>query len=138
MAMTIAVAGFPASAQFYQPDLPTDTELLAAYCVGLANHQLNTYKNKQFDRSEAQDRIDRARTYLAARGYFNVRSPVAKNGIELAIRQAGQDDTACGKATLACFQRCGIGETADACTDQCLEQSNACSAVQRCYGKLPY
>lgn len=138
-AAVLLIAAAPsASAQFYQPDLPSDRELLAAYCFGLAKHQLEAYKHKGFDRPEAQDRLVRARTYLAARGYLSVRSPIAKNGVDLAIRQAGQDATACEQRTMACLQRCGIGEAADACNSTCQERSRACTAANRCYGDLPY
>lgn len=138
LAATLIAVASPAFSQGFQPDLPSDGELLAAYCFGVAQHQLSTFKGNSPALADAGDRLGRARVYLASRGYLNVRSPIAKNGIDLKINQGKQDARICQTQTAACLKRCGIGEAAETCNTSCQDQSGACVAEQRCYGQLPY
>ena len=87
--LSAIAVGFAADAANAQPDIATDHELLAAYCLGAANAVARQPTgDAQLDTMIEQDhqaKLVRLRAYLGAKGYLPtfVRSHAASQGILL-------------------------------------------------------
>jgi len=145
----------PGAAQEAAP--VTDTELRAAYCLGVATAQLETLeaeyvrrkalgtgrpRSLQDDievkledeaRKVATERRDRIRGYLAAKGFLGRRTV---RDIQIALLRGPIDVKACIAElddNVACFHECGPVKTTEQgrrCDMRC--GADACIRVKRC------
>lgn len=140
--------GSAADAANAQPDIATDHELLAAYCLGAANAVARqSTGDAQLDTMIEQDhqaRLVRLRAYLGAKGYLPtfVRSEAASKGILLFARRGKADEERCSARTASCAPICTGQPDAGAittCMVKCRDQEPACPPLARCASdKLPF
>ena len=132
--------GLTADAANAQPDIATDHELLAAYCLGAANAVTRKPTgDSQLDTMIEQDhqaKLVRLRAYLGAKGYLPtfVRSPAASQG--------KADEERCRARIAACVPVCTGQPDAGAittCMEKCRNPEPACPPLARCASdKLPF
>ena len=146
--LTAMAVGLAADTANAQPDIATDHELLAAYCLGAANAVARQPTgDAQIDTMIEQDhqaKLVRLRAYLKAKGYLPafVRSEAASKGILLFARRGKADEVRCRARIAACVPVC-IGQP-DAgpittCMEKCRDQEPACPPLGRCASdKLPF
>lgn len=85
-AFVLATSMAPAISQ--QMDIATESEITAAYCIGALRTGFGT--------SLEQDRIQRFRAFLAARGAFTTaRSRASGQGLNIAVERGYADGIAC-------------------------------------------
>ena len=145
--LTAMAVGLAADAANAQPDIATDHELLAAYCLGAANAVARRRTGaEQIDTMIEQDhqaKLVRLRAYLGAKGYLPtfVRSKAASNGILLFARRGKADEERCRARITACVPVC-TGQPdagAMACMEKCRNVEPACPPLARCASdKLPF
>src|SRR3954468_6408913 len=106
--LSAIAVGLAADAANAQPDIATDHELLAAYCLGAANAVARQPTGvAQLDTMIEQDhqaKLVRLRAYLGAKGYLPtfVRSQAASQGILLFARRGKADEERCRARIAAC------------------------------------
>ena len=140
--------GLAADAANAQPDIATDHELLAAYCLGAANAVARQPTGvAQLDTMIEQDhqaKLVRLRAYLGAKGYLPtfVRSQAASQGILLFARRGKADEERCRARIAACVPVCTGQPDAGAmttCMEKCRNPEPACPPLARCASdKLPF
>jgi hypothetical protein len=145
--LTAIAAGLAADAASAQPDIATDHELLAAYCLGAANAVARRPTGAaQIDTMLEQDhqaKLVRLRAYLGAKGYLPtfVRSKAASDGILLFARRGKADEERCRARITACVPVCTGQADAGAmtCMEKCRNLEPACPSLARCASdKLPF
>jgi hypothetical protein len=139
VAVSLAISSY-ADAQ-PMPDVATDQELFAGYCLGVAiqskAHELKT-GNASFDASitRADDEfIEHFREYLEARGLFSgTRSTAAITGIVLARKRGEQDALICDARIAVCAKKCYVPGAPydDKCQNECDELEPSCISTRRC------
>ena len=145
LTLTFIAVGLAADAANAQPDIATDHELLAAYCLGAANAVARRPTGaEQIDTMIEQDhqaKLVRLRAYLGAKGYIPtfVRSEAASKEILRFARRGKADEERCRARTAACVPVCSGQPDANACTRTCRDQEPACPTLARCASdKLPF
>lgn len=124
LALSTGIA--PLSAQIV--DLATDSELQAAYCVGVLQTGPKTAKEEA--------KIGRFKAYLAARGAFTInRSRAQGQGLTLAAETGHSDALACNQRRESCTARClaavkGSADEKAHCGVNC--EAIACAGPDRC------
>ena len=146
--LSAIAVGFAADAANAQPDIATDHELLAAYCLGAANAVARRRTGaEQIDTMIEQDhqaKLVRLRAYLGAKGYLPtfVRSQAASQGILLFARRGKADEERCRARIAACVPVCIGQPNADAkttCVRECRDLEPACPPLARCASdQLPF
>ena len=112
VAITLSAIAVGLAAANAQPDIATDHELLAAYCLGAANAVARQPTGvAQLDTMIEQDhqaKLVRLRAYLGAKGYLPtfVRSQAASQGILLFARRGKADEERCRARIAACVPVC--------------------------------
>jgi len=125
----------------------SDTELRAAYCMGVANQRLEALKTiaqsfapNSATRAPVDNRItgetaerDRLRDYLLSKGYLTTdRDPLP---IAIAQRRAASDANDCVNSTTPqqqlCAANCLKTPDAEACVEKCAQPAS-CQRVQQC------
>jgi hypothetical protein len=108
----LVVDGFRAFAQS-GPDIATDQELLASYCLGAVQQFQATTPTTGYpdiDRQQQRwstDRADRPGAYLRARGLtLGVRSPSATAAVMMTLKRGRDDATVCDKQIAQCVTKC--------------------------------
>jgi hypothetical protein len=104
-----------------QIDVATDTELRAAYCVGVSEHEQAAYGPMEGEPADSRlakalregaqtnaNRRARLRGYLQARGLFSVRSAAAISGMVAAKRRGWDDSVERSAVVYACIERCPL------------------------------
>ena len=140
VAVSLAISSY-ADAQ-PMPDVATDQELFAGYCLGVAiqskAHELKT-GNASFDASitRADDEfIEHFREYLEAHSLFSgARSTVAITGIVLARKRGEQDALICDARVAVCVNKCDVPPHRlypDNCINECDELETSCISIRRC------
>ena len=123
------------------PDVATDQELFAGYCLGVAiqskAHELKTGM-ASLDASIARtddEFIEQFRGYIEARGLFSyTRSTTAITGIVLARKRGEQDELNCLARISICTSPCyRPGAPFDSkCYNECENLEPSCVATRRC------
>jgi hypothetical protein len=121
-----------------RPDLPTDTELRAAYCLGhlfqlFTNYGIG-YGIPEVDAARRGDivtRENRFASYLHAHGYPADRSTTAKKGVSVAIDQGEQDEKGCLSKTIVCTKTCDRVNVV-ACIHECQTGEHSCRSTMAC------
>lgn len=124
------------------PDIATDQELLAGYCLGVGMkskaHQLKA-GDASLDAAIARaedEYIEHFREYLGARGLFNgSRSTAAINGILLARKRGERDALICDARTAVCINKCDVPPDRDRlieCINECYMLDQSCISTSRC------
>ena len=128
-----------ASAQL-MPDVPTDQELAAAYCLGALRHQaselvgtLGSEGAPDLDR-ELKDwfaaKTSRLQHYLTVRGYMlGSRSSTALTAVVLETKRGQRDAFQCLANSGRCPSKCSLSVK---CIEGCIGQQPACVSFRRC------
>lgn len=148
IAITLSAVAFSlaASAAKAQPDIATDNELLAAYCLGAANVEVREGGLGEIDSAVEQSRQERkirTHAYLAAKGYLpsNIRSSAATKGITLYVKRGKTDEKQCKTNIDACLIGCKGGtdtETIYECLGKCWKLDPCPSLLHCAPEKLPF
>jgi hypothetical protein len=138
--------------QAWGDDRPTDTDLLAAYCVPIirmditvaaCRADLPTKDPVAALCGKLQSDLDRVRSYLLARGYVTTENASMEWAILAALQRGKADYQACVDAVPnpqhdcmnACVPECLSTMTSEACAQRCLDRcplSAVCKRVARC------
>jgi hypothetical protein len=140
IAVSLAISSYAVAQPI--PDVATDQELFAGYCLGVAiqskAHELKT-GNASFDASIARaddEFIEHFREYLEARGLFSgARSTAAITGIVLARKRGEQDALICDARFAVCVNKCDVPPHRiypDKCMNECDELEPSCISTRRC------
>ena len=131
------------------PEVATDQELLAGYCLGVAvqlkARSLQT-GNSSLDaaiRHGNDEFISHFHAYLQALGIFSgARGMVAVSGILTARKRGEQDELNCDATRGVCVKRCyRPGDSfGDDCVKACVNADHFCVSTQRCsrFEALPF
>jgi hypothetical protein len=141
------------------PDVATDQELYAAYCLGvtLAQEEMPALTSQlkalgieperwiaegERETKEILDRhIFRFRGYLAARGLLSgSRSVSAMTGSRLAKERGQADAWRCNAKIESCVKKYSSQTHAQKYINDCRDEENACRAITRCSqdDRLPF
>jgi hypothetical protein len=149
------------------PDIATDNELFAAYCLGMAQASLgepNDPRGGKYADTDAAAKentsraIARFRAYLIARGLTTTRSLAANQGVVLSVKRGRTDWPLCRERQKLCVRNCPFPDTpitADTdmgkweedfdrvmkCNKDCMDAEPVCRTAGRCFqgnDQLPF
>jgi len=125
------------------PDVATDQELFAAYCLGSFQQwakELTSSGNAELDISlqpvqrDLMTRTSSLQAYLRARGLtMGIRSLATIQAVVTTIQRGRADETACNRQIEICVQKCSaVRPYNPKCTHSCRDEEPACRSVARC------
>jgi hypothetical protein len=125
LSIAVGIAVTTGSYAFAQslPDVATDRELYAGFCLGVRNEFVEDF-----------------RQYLQARGLLpGARSTNAVAGILLARKRGERAELICDARISVCVNKCFVSRD-DRCIEDCKNEEPNCISISRCSdtSKLPF